>query len=66
MMGSYKVETATISCNYSEDVELNEAIAMFAKSLWEEGFLNVSTKYDKETGEIFRELSINANKKVYD
>ena len=49
----------------SEVFELNEAIAMFAKSLWEEGFLNVSVKYDKETGEIFRELSINANKKIY-
>ena len=65
-MGSYTVQTSTISCNYSEDVELNEAIAMFAKALWEEGFLNVSVKYDKETGKIFRELSINANKKNYD
>lgn len=65
-MGSYKVQTATISCNYSEDVGLNEAIAMFAESLWEEGFLNVAIKYDKETGEIFRELSISANKNIYD
>lgn len=64
-MGSYKVETATISCDYPEDVKLNEAIAMFANSLWEEGFLNIATKYDKETGKIFRELSISANKNVY-
>lgn len=65
-MNSYKVQTSTISCEYPENVELNKAIAMFAKSLWEEGFLNVSIKYNKETGEIFRELSINANKKIYD
>ena len=32
-MGSYKVQTATISCDYSEDVELNEASARFAKYL---------------------------------
>lgn len=64
-MGHYTVQTSTISCDYPENVELNDAIAMFAKSLWEEGFLNVSVKYDKETGEIFRELSINANKKIY-
>lgn len=65
-MESYKVQTATISCDYPENVELNKAIAMFAKSLWEEGFLNISTKYDKETGEIFRELSISANRNIYD
>lgn len=65
-MRSYKIQSATICCNYSEDIELNEAIAMFADVLWKEGFLNISTKYDKETGKIFRELSIDANKKNYD
>lgn len=64
-MGYYEVQSATISCDYPESIDLNEAIAMFADALFKEGYLNVSTKYNKETGELYRELSISANKKIF-
>lgn len=63
-MGYYEKQITTISCDYPEYIEINEALAMFAKSLWEEGYINILTKYDKETGLIIRDLSIEASKNI--
>lgn len=64
-MDSYVLNTSTISASFDEDVTLNSALADFSKVLFEEGFVNVQTLYNKETGRIYRELSISVNKKEY-
>lgn len=65
-MGSYTIETATIINRYTEETSINDALAMFADTLFREGFLKVSTKYDKDSGHTYRELSIRASKEVYE
>lgn len=62
-MDSYVLNTSTISASFDEDVTLNSALADFGKALFEEGFVTVRTLYDKETGKLYRKLSISVNKK---
>lgn len=62
-MESYVLNTSTISASFDAKVTLNSALADFSKLLFEEGFVNVQTLYDKETGRLYRKLSISVNKK---
>lgn len=62
-MESYVLNTSTISASFDEEVDLNTALSDFSKVLFEEGFVNVQTLYDKETGKLYRKLSISVNKK---
>jgi hypothetical protein len=62
-MESYVMKTCTVSASFDEEVNLNSALSDFSKALFEEGFVNVQTLYDKETGRLYRELSISVNKK---
>ena len=62
-MESYVLNTSTISASFDEEVDLNQALSDFSKVLFEEGFVNVQTLYDKETGRLYRKLSISVNKK---
>ena len=65
-MGSYTIKSYNVECNYSEDKTLNDAFKEFADFLFKEGFINVNTLYDKESGQIYRKLSIDVNKKEYE
>lgn len=62
-MESYVLNTSTISASFDEEVDLNRALSDFSKVLFEEGFVDVRTFYDKETGRLYRKLSISVNKK---
>ena len=64
-MNAYTIKSYNVECNYSEDKTLNDALTEFADFLFKEGFISVNTLYDKETGELYRKLSIDVNKKVY-
>ena len=64
-MNAYTIKSYNVECNYSEDKTLNESLKEFADFLFKEGLIDVNTLYDKETGELFRRLSIDVNKKVY-
>ena len=64
-MDAYTIKSYNVECNYSEDKTLNVALSEFADFLFKEGFINVNTLYDKESGELYRKLSINVNKKEY-
>ena len=56
-MGSYTREIITATQKFDENDKLNEMLADFAQELFEEGLITISTCYDKETGEIYKELS---------
>ena len=62
-MESYVVKTYTMSMDYWEDESLNDSLKDFANRMFEEDFINVQTLYDKETGKLFRKLSVTVNKK---
>ena len=62
-MGSYTREIITANSTYTEDSILSEMLADFAEALFKEGLIQFSTRYDKETGEIIKELSIQIVKK---
>lgn len=55
-MESYTRETLTATQQFGENDKLNEMLAEFAQGLFEEGLIQLSTRYDKETGEIYKEL----------
>ena len=55
-METYKREVITASQKFGEDNKLSEMLAEFAQGLFEEGLIQLSTRYDKETGEIYKEL----------
>lgn len=57
-MGSYTREILTATQKFDENAKLSEMLADFAKELFEEGLIKISTRYDKETGEIYKELSV--------
>jgi hypothetical protein len=57
-MGSYTREIITATQNFNENDKLREMLADFAQGLFEEGLIQLSTRYHKETGEIFKELSM--------
>ena len=56
-MGSYTREIVTATQKFDENAKLSEMLAEFAQELFEEGLIKISTRYDKETGEIYKELS---------
>ena len=62
-MESYVVKTYTMSTDYWEDESLEDALKDFANRMFEEDFITVQTLYDKETGKLFRKLSVTVNKK---
>ena len=56
-MESYTREIITATQNFDENDKLSEMLATFAQELFEEGLIKISTRYDKESGEIFKTLS---------
>ena len=56
-MESYTREIITATQKFDENDKLSEMLATFAQELFEEGLIKISTRYDKETGEIYKELS---------
>ena len=56
-MGSYTREIITATQKFDENAKLSEMLADFAQELFEEGLIQLSTRYDKETGSIYKELS---------
>ncbi len=56
-MGSYTREIITATQKFDENDKLSEMLADFAKELFAEGLIQLSTRYDKETGNIYKELS---------
>ena len=55
-MESFTREISTATQKFGENDKLSEMLAKFAQGLFEEGFIQLSTRYDKETGEIYKEL----------
>ena len=56
-MGSYTREILTAAQRFNENDKLSEMLAEFAQELFEDGLIKISTRYDKDTGEIYKELS---------
>lgn len=63
-MGSFTREILTATQKFGENAKLNEMLANFAQSLFEDGLIQLSTRYDKETGEIYKELSAKLMREV--
>ena len=63
-MESYTREIITASQKFEENAKLSEMLADFAKELFEEGLIKISTSYDKDTGEIYKELSVKLMREV--
>jgi hypothetical protein len=61
-----KIESCTITNGYPNDMPIEEALALFANSLFKEGFINISIKHNDETNELYKELSIKASRVVLD
>jgi hypothetical protein len=61
-MGILTKTSYDIECKYNEEIDLTTALEEFGKFLFKEGFIEVHTSYDKETGQLYRKLSISANK----
>ena len=55
-MESFTREILTATQTFGENDKLSEMLATFSQGLFEEGLIQVSTGYDKETGEIYKEL----------
>ena len=56
-MESYTREFITTTRKFNENDKLSEMLAEFAQELFEEGLIQLSTRYDKETSNIYKELS---------
>lgn len=56
-MGSFTREIITATQKFGENAKLSTMLADFAQALFEDGLIQLSTRYDKETGEIYKELS---------
>ena len=56
-MESFIRETLTATQHFEENAKLSEMLAEFAQGLFEEGLIQLSTRYDKETGNVYKELS---------
>lgn len=63
-MESYTREIITASQKFDENDKLSEMLANFAQGLFEEGLIKISTRYDRETGEIYKELSAKLMREV--
>lgn len=57
-MGSYTREIITATQKFDENAKLSEMLTDFAKELFAEDLIQLSTRYDKETGEIIKVLSM--------
>lgn len=57
-MESFTREILTATQKFDENDKLSEMLADFAQGLFEDGLIKISTRYDKDTGEIYKELSI--------
>lgn len=55
-MESYTREIVTANQQFEENAKLSEILTIFAQGLFEEGLIKISTGYDKETGELYKEL----------
>lgn len=55
-MGSFTREVLTATQKFGENDKLSEMLADFAQGLFEDGLVKISTRYDKDTGEIYKEL----------
>ena len=62
-MKSYVERNYTMSMDYWEDESLNDALKDFVDKMFQEDFITVQIMYDKETGKLFRRLSVNVSKK---
>ena len=56
-MESFTREISTATQKFGENDKLSEMLAVFAQGLFEEGLIQLSTRYNKETGKIYKELS---------
>lgn len=56
-MESFTREISTATQKFGENYKLSEMLAVFAQGLFEEGLIQLSTRYNKETGKIYKELS---------
>lgn len=56
-MESFTREILTATQRFDENDKLSEMLAEFAQDLFEEGLIQLSTRYNKETGKIYKELS---------
>ena len=63
-MGSYTREILTAAQRFDENAKLSEMLAEFAQELFEDGLIKISTRYDKETGKIYKELSAKLMREV--
>ena len=63
-MESYTREIITATQKFDENDKLSEMLANFAQELFEEGLIKISTRYDKETGKIYKELSTKLMREV--
>lgn len=57
-MESYTRKIVTATQKFDENNKLSEMLAYFAQGLFEEGLIKISTGYDKETGKLYKELSV--------
>lgn len=63
-MESFTREIITATQRFDENDKLSEMLADFAQELFEEGLIKISTRYDKETGKIYKELSTKLMREV--
>ena len=56
-MESYTREIITANQQFEENAKLSEILTDFAQGLFEERLIKISTGYDKETGNLYKELS---------
>lgn len=57
-MESFTREILTATQKFGENAKLSTMLADFAQALFEDGLIQISTRYDKETGEILKNLSM--------
>ena len=63
-MESFTREIITATQRFDENDKLSKMLAVFAQELFEEGLIKISTRYDKDTGEIYKELSAKLMREV--
>ncbi len=56
-MESFTREVLTATQKFDENDKLSEMLTDFAQGLFEDGLIKISTRYDKDTGKIYKELS---------
>ena len=65
-MGKYTIHNYTVSQDYKENMSLDEILSHFARVLFNENFITINTLYDKESGELFKRLSVSISKEEYE